>query len=75
MNITHEGVKRLWDMNIQCDNVIEARRPDIVITDKKEKSCIIVDIAVPADGRVHERKGKRWRNNRICGGKLEGCGK
>ena len=33
----NEGVKVLWDMNMQCDNVIEARRPDIVIIDKKEK--------------------------------------
>ena len=52
----NEGVKVLWDMNIQCDNVIEARRPDIVIIDKKGKSCIIVDIAVPADVRVHEKE-------------------
>ena len=34
----NEGVKSLWDMNIQCDTVIEARRPDIVIIDKKEKT-------------------------------------
>ena len=27
----NEGIKVLWDMNIQCDNVIEARRPDIII--------------------------------------------
>ena len=55
----NEGVKLLWDMNIQCDNVIEARRPDIVIIDKKEKSCIIVDTAVPADGRVHEKEREK----------------
>ena len=35
--------------------VIEARRLDIVITDKRKQSGIIVDIAVPADGRVHEK--------------------
>ena len=55
----NEGVKLLWDMNIQCDNVIEARRPDIVIIDRKEESCIIVDIAVPADGRVHEKEREK----------------
>ena len=55
----NEGVKVLWDMNIQCDNVIEARRPDIVIIDKKEKSCIIVDVAVPADVRVHEKEREK----------------
>ena len=32
-------VKLLWDMNIQCDNMIEARRLDIVVIDKKERVC------------------------------------
>ena len=26
----------LWDMNIQCDNVVQARRPDVVVVSKKE---------------------------------------
>ena len=46
------------DINLQCDHVIEARRPDIAIIDKRGQSGIIVDIAVPADGRVHEKKEK-----------------
>ena len=29
-------VKLLWDMNIQCNNVVEARRPDIIVVSKKE---------------------------------------
>ena len=27
--VENDEVKLLWDKNIQCDNVIEARRPDI----------------------------------------------
>ena len=42
----------LWDINIQCDNVIEARRTDIILIDKKERNGIIINIAVPADVRV-----------------------
>ena len=53
------SVKLLFDINIQCDNVIEARRPDIVVIDKKEKVCIIVDIAVPADRRVEEKEPEK----------------
>ena len=30
-------VKLLWGMNIQCDNVVEARRPDVIVVRKKEK--------------------------------------
>ena len=29
-------VKLLWDMNIQCNNVFEARRPDNIVVSKKE---------------------------------------
>ena len=38
--------KLLWVMNIQCDHKIEARRPDIVIINKVEKSAIIIDAAI-----------------------------
>ena len=50
--VEYEEVKVLWDINVQCDNVIEARRPDIILIDKKERKGIIINIAVPADVRV-----------------------
>ena len=33
--VEHEEVKVLWEINVQCDNVIEARRPDnnIIVID------------------------------------------
>ena len=53
----HAGeVKLLWDMNIQCDNVVEARRPDMIVVSKKEDKCIIVDVAIPGDSGVHEKE-------------------
>ena len=55
--VENEDVKLLWDVMIQCDNMIEARRPDIVLTDKKEHVAMIIDIAVPADENV-DRKEK-----------------
>ena len=54
--VKNEEVKVLWDINVQCDNVIEARRPDIIVVDKKERKGIIIDIAVPADVRVGEKE-------------------
>ena len=54
--VENEEVKLLWDVNIQCDNVIEARRPDIVVVDKKEHEGVIIDIAVPDDVRVGEKE-------------------
>ena len=62
--VENEEVKVLWDINVQCDNVIEARRPDIIVIDQKERKGIIIDIAVPADVRVGEKKGEKWKNTR-----------
>ena len=41
--VENEEIKVLWDINIQCDNLIEAGRPDIIVIDKKEHKGIIID--------------------------------
>ena len=45
----NEDDKILWDFSIQTDHVTEARRPDLVVDDKKKRSCRIIDFAVPGD--------------------------
>ena len=57
--VDNEEVKVLWDINVQCDNVIEERRPDIIVIDKKERKGIIIDIAAPADVRVGEKEREK----------------
>ena len=42
-NDTH---KILWDFNIQMDHLIPARRPDLIIINKKKRTYKIVDFAV-----------------------------
>ena len=63
--VQNEEVKFWWDINVQCDNVIEARRPDVTLIDKKKRKQIIIDISVPADGRVGEKEREKWKNTRI----------
>ena len=46
--------KILWDFSIQIDHVIEARRPDMIIVEKKGNKYHIIDFAVPYDTRVDE---------------------
>ena len=48
-NNTH---KHLWDFYIYTDHLISARRPDLIIINKKKRNCKIVDFAVPADHRI-----------------------
>ena len=44
-----ENSKILWDFTIQCDRKIEARRPDIVFIEKKEREVVIIDVAIPGE--------------------------
>ena len=48
-NDTH---KLLWDFDIETDHLISARRPDLIIINKKKTICKIVDFAVLADHRI-----------------------
>ena len=48
----------MWHFSIQTDHVIEARRLDLVVVDKKERSCKIIDFAVPGDSRIEKEKDK-----------------
>ena len=57
--VENKRCKILWDMNIQCDHVIEAIRPDIVVVDRESNKVIIVDIASPWDHRVYEKEGEK----------------
>ena len=50
--------KILWDFNINTDHVIDARRPDLLVVDKKERSCKIIDFAVPGDSGMEKEKYK-----------------
>ena len=45
----------LWDFSIRTDHVIEARRPDLLVVDKK-RSCKIIDFAVPGDSRIQKKE-------------------
>ena len=55
----NEHIKILWDFNIYTDQKIEARRPDIVVIDLKEKIVKLIDIAVPKDCRIDDKEAEK----------------
>ena len=57
--IETDKVKLLWDMCIQTDHVIQARRPDLVVVDKAKKEITIIDFAVPADKNVCDKEKEK----------------
>ena len=44
--------KLLWYFEIQTDYLISARRPDLIIINKKRRTCRIVDFTITANHRV-----------------------
>ena len=38
---------------------MEAWRPDLVVVDKKRRTCKIIDFAVPGDSRIEEKEKEK----------------
>ena len=55
----NDDVKILWDFNIQTDHLIVHRRPDIVVVNKKDSTRNTIDIAVPGDKQVNQKRLRR----------------
>ena len=53
--LENDDHKLLWDFSLRTDHEIGARRPDLKIIDKGGRSCQIIDVAIPDDGRVERR--------------------
>ena len=51
--------KLIWGMNIQCDIIIMVRRPGITTVNKMEKTAIIIDVAIPGDKIIIDKKNER----------------
>ena len=69
--LENEDYKILWDFSIQTDHVIEARRPDLVLVDKKERSCKMIDFAVPGDSRIAEKEKDKLEKYQELGRELQ----
>ena len=54
-----ENFKILWDFTVQCDRIIEARKPDIVFIHKMEREAFIIYIAIPGDGKVKDKEHEK----------------
>jgi hypothetical protein len=58
----HEDVTVLWNQGVPRDCVtdreVTANKPDIIIKNKKEKTCILIDVAVPADRNVTQKEAE-----------------
>ena len=47
-----DNVTILWDYSMQTDRNIKAHKPDITVKDKREKTCKLINVKIPADKNV-----------------------
>ena len=69
--LENEDYKISWDFSIHTDHAIEAWRPDLVVVDKKERSCKIIDFAVPGDSRIEEKEKDKIEKHQDLGRELQ----
>jgi hypothetical protein len=48
----------LWNQAVHTDREIRANRTDIIIKNKKEKTCTLTDVAIPADRNVVQKEAE-----------------
>ena len=57
-NDTH---KLLWDFDIHTDHLISARRPDLIIINKKEKKENLQNCGLCCPGRAQNKTERNWK--------------
>jgi len=56
-NVYEEGdVTILWNQAVHTYRELTANRPDIIIKNKKEKTCTLIDVTIPADRNVVQKQ-------------------
>jgi hypothetical protein len=54
----HEDITVLWNQEVQTDREVLANRPDIIIKNKEDKICLLIDVAIPSDRNVIQKESK-----------------
>jgi len=58
--VCEEGnVTMLWNQAVHTDRKVTTNRPDIIIRNKKEKTCPLIDVAIPADRNVVQKEAEK----------------
>ena len=60
-----EDVAVLWNQGIHTGRKVTSNRPDIIIKNKKEKTCILIDVAILADRNVMQKEAEENLNTQF----------
>eukprot|EP00795_Rhopilema_esculentum_P008488 gene8488-14486_t len=51
-----DNVSILWDFPVYTDRTINAYRPDIIIKDRNEETCLLIDMSIPTDRNISSKE-------------------
>ena len=54
--LENENFKILWHFSTQTDKEIRANRPDIIFVDKREQTVLFIDVTIPNDHNIIEKR-------------------
>jgi len=58
--VYEEGdVTMLWNQAVHTEREVTANRPDIIIKNKKDNTCTLIDVAIPADRNVVQKEAEK----------------
>jgi len=49
----------LWNRAVHAGREVTGNRLDIIIKNKKEKTCTLIDLAIPADRNVVQKEAEK----------------
>jgi len=52
-------VTALWNQVVHTDREVTANKLDIIIKNKKEKTCMLIDVGIPADRNVVQKEAEK----------------
>ena len=56
----------LWNQAVHTDKEVTANRPDIIIKNKKEETCTLIDVAIPADRNFVQKEAEKKLKYKSC---------
>jgi hypothetical protein len=64
--VYEEGIVTvLWNQAVHTDREVTTNTPDIIIKNNKEKTCTLIDVAIPADRNVVQKE-KKLKYKSLC---------
>ena len=63
--LVNDTLKFLWDFEIQTDNLISARRPNLGIVNKKKRTCWIMNFDHWVKLNENDKKKKKKKKKKV----------